>query len=834
MDEKKENLDAKKSTLTLSSKTLTLGKSFDSGAIKRNISKSTSGAVTVVKKKRFAHKESIAHDKVNSELAPAQVSVGDADKSILTNSERDNRIRALQQASSLKELEEIENIQKENKKAQKLEKLSESNIPDEEAQDENTKSEVAIEEVIQPDALSEKEDIKKTLLKDNKPDVYSGDEESDEETNKAKIGKVIEKVKRNKFEESRRSSKKISIQDIFSEDTGERTRSLASVRRARAKAKKRDINDELEKIVREVVLPEVINVQELANRMSEKVSNVIRELMKLGMLVTASQTIDADTAEIIIDTFGHKVKRVSESDVEKVLVQEVDESHDMTKRAPVVTVMGHVDHGKTSLLDAIRSTDVVSGEAGGITQHIGAYRIKLPNGEYITFIDTPGHEAFTEMRSRGAKATDIVVLVVAADDGIMQQTIEAINHAKAAKVPIIVAVNKIDKPGADSDRIRSELLQHDLVPEQFGGDIMVVDVSAKNKINIDKLEETILLQAEVMDLKANYNAKASGVVVESKVDKGKGIVATVLVQRGTLRTGDIIVAGSASGKVRLILDDKGGKLDSATPSMPVEVLGLSESPLAGEEFAVVENDKVAKDIGEYRKQKARGLKVSVLKKSTLEELFSKAGGDSRITELPIIIKADTQGSIEAIAGTITKINSEELTVNIIHHAVGGITESDVALAAASRALVIGFNVRGSVQVVEKAKNEGVDIRYYSIIYNLVDDIKLILSGMLKPILREEFIGSVEIRKVYNITKVGKIAGSYVKSGTIKRGAGVRLLRDNIVIHEGKLKTLKRFKEDVKEVKEGFECGIAFENYDDIKEHDYVEVYETTEEKRTIE
>jgi len=495
--------------------------------------------------------------------------------------------------------------------------------------------------------------------------------------------------------------------------------------------------------------------------------------------------------------------------------------------------MGHVDHGKTSLLDALKSTDIAGGEAGGITQHIGAYRVTLPSGSAITFIDTPGHAAFTEMRTRGAKVTDIVVLVVAADDGIKAQTVEAISHAKAANVPIIVAINKIDKPGADIERVKNELLQHDLVPEDFGGDVMVVPVSALKRTNLDKLEETILLLAEVLDLKANPDAPASGIIVESKIDKGKGVIATALVQRGSLRVGDLVVAGETFGRIRRMINDKGHSVHLATPSEPVEIIGLENVPLAGDRMDVVKTDKQARDIAEYRERKNKELKMAAGVRSSLEDLFSKASGDGFIKELPIIIKADVQGSIEAIVNSITKLSNAEVRLKVLHSAAGAITESDVTLATASGAMIVGFNVRANADAALAVDRAGVDMRYYSIIYNLIDDIKSIMSGMLSPIMREEYLGSVEIREVFNITKTGKVAGSYVTKGIIKRGAGVRLLRDNVVIHEGKLKTLRRFKDDVKEVRENYECGIAFENYEDIRVGDMVEVFEIIEEKQTL-
>lgn len=672
--------------------------------------------------------------------------------------------------------------------------------------------------------------VEKTNTKHNKDSFKPAKTSTTTEETTVKE-KVPTKIKK---EEPRKLQKAQIFGILNEEESGSvKTRSLASIKRAREKEKRKLESVKQEKIYREVIIPEIISVGDLASRMSERVADVIKELMKLGMIANANQNIDADTAELIVTTMGHTFKRVQESDIENILTVEPDEEKDLKPRAPVVTVMGHVDHGKTSLLDALKSTDIAAGEAGGITQHIGAYRVNLASGNSISFIDTPGHEAFTEMRSRGAKITDIVVLVVAADDGIMAQTVEAINHAKAAEVPIIVAVNKIDKPDANIEKVKNELLSHELIPEDLGGDIVVVPVSAKTRQNIDKLEEAILLIAEMAELKSNPVAPASGAVIESEIDKGKGVIATLLVQRGTLKVGDIIVAGSCYGKVKKLIDDKGKVIKECLPSMPAEVWGLNSAPLAGEEFSVVETEKQARDIADYRQRKANDSKHLQAQKSSLEELFSKATGSNAIKELPVIIKGDVQGSIEAISHSLQKIKHDEVKIKILHTAVGGITESDITLASASNAIVVGFNVRGSNSVALSAEKLGIDVRYYSVIYNLIDDIKAILGGMLTPIIREEYIGSVEIRKVYNITKVGKVAGSYVTKGIIKRGAGVRLLRDNIVIHEGKLKTLKRFKDDVKEVRENFECGIAFENYDDIKDGDTVEVYEIVEEKKTL-
>ncbi|KJV89479.1 translation initiation factor IF-2 [Rickettsia bellii str. RML An4] len=656
--------------------------------------------------------------------------------------------------------------------------------------------------------------------------------ESEKTVDKVTENKVI--APKPKVEESRKF-KKTDLFNMVGDDENDnrnRTRSLASIKRAREKEKRKSLVQAPEKVYREITLPEVIGVGDFANAMSERVSDVIKELMKLGILANASQTIDADTAELVATHLGHAVKRVQESDVENILITN-DKEEDLRSRAPVVTVMGHVDHGKTSLLDALKSTDVASGETGGITQHIGAYRVTLADGRAITFIDTPGHEAFSEMRSRGAGVTDIVIIVVAADDGIKPQTVEAINHAKAANVPIIVAINKIDKPDIDIERVKNELYMYEIIGEEAGGDVMVIPISALKKINLDKLEEAILLIAEMQNLKASPFGSASGVVIESKIEKGRGALTTMLVQRGTLKSGDIIIAGTAYGKVKKMTNDKGIEVLEATPSVPIEIQGLSHVPHAGDMFNVVQTEKQAKDIAEYRERVAKEKKISIAPRSSLEDLFLKASGSSKIKELPLIIKGDVHGSVEAIAGSLLKLPNDEVKLRILHSGVGPITESDVSLAHASSAIIVGFNVRAGANAKTAAEKEKVEIRYYSIIYDLLDDVKAIMSGMLDPIIREQYIGSVEIRQIFNITKIGKIAGSYVTRGIIKKGAGVRLLRDNIVIHEGKLKTLKRFKEEVKEVREGYECGIAFENYEDIREGDTVEVFELIQEKKQL-
>jgi translation initiation factor IF-2 len=621
----------------------------------------------------------------------------------------------------------------------------------------------------------------------------------------------------------------LTIVEALSGEEG-RTRSLASVRRAREKERQKQqaqARADGQKIVRDVVIPENISVQELANRMAERGTDVIKALMKMDVMASMDHVVDADTAELVVAEFGHKVKRVSESDVELGLEREPDADADLVYRPPVVTVMGHVDHGKTSLLDALRETDVAAGEAGGITQHIGAYQVEMSSGAKITFIDTPGHEAFTAMRARGAKVTDIVVLVVAADDGVMPQTVEAIHHAKAADVPIIIAVNKIDKSGADPTRVRTDLLQQDIVVEEMSGDILSVDVSATARTNLKKLEEVILLQAEILDLKANPNRAAEGVIVESKIDVGRGPVATLLVQRGTLKVGDVFVAGSEWGRVRALGDYRGEVIQEAGPAMPVEVLGLNGAPAAGDDFVVVDNEARAREIAEFRQRRDRDARVMASSRGTVEEMFEKLQ-EGEVKELPVVIKGDVQGSVEAIQGMLEKLSTDKARVEVLHSAVGGINESDVTLAKAAKALIIGFNVRANPQAREMVRRDGVEIRYYSVIYDVGDDLKRALTGMLDPIFKENFIGYAEIREVFNVSKVGKVAGCMITEGLVRRGAKVRLLRDDVVIHKGALSQLKRFKDDVKEVKEGTECGMAFANYQDIKDGDFIECFEVEE------
>ncbi|MGY3694124.1 translation initiation factor IF-2 [Bradyrhizobium sp. USDA 3240] len=614
-----------------------------------------------------------------------------------------------------------------------------------------------------------------------------------------------------------------------------RERSIASFRRRTQRLKGHAANEQKEKLIREVVIPEAITIQELANRMSERAVDVIRMLMKQGAMHKITDVIDADTAQLIAEELGHSVKRVAASDVEEGLFDVVDDSTDTEPRSPVVTVMGHVDHGKTSLLDALRHANVVSGEAGGITQHIGAYQVTSPeSGKKITFIDTPGHAAFTAMRARGAKVTDIVVLVVAADDGVMPQTIEAINHAKAAKVPMIVAINKIDKPDARPERVRTELLQYEVQVESLGGDVVDVEVSAKNKTNLDRLLEMIALQAEILDLKTNSQRPAEGTVIEAKLDRGRGPVATVLVQRGTLRIGDIIVAGAEMGRVRALISDQGENLDEAGPSVPVEVLGFNGPPEAGDRLAVVENEARARQVTSYRAHQKRENAAASISgmRGSLEQMMSQLKTAGR-KEFPLIVKADVQGSLEAILGSLEKLGTDEVAARILHAGVGGISESDVTLAEGFNAAIIGFSVRANKEAAAAAKRNGIEIRYYNIIYDLVDDIKKAMSGLLAPTLRETMLGNAQILEVFNISKVGKVAGCRVTDGTVERGANVRLIRDNVVVHEGKLSTLKRFKDEVKEVVSGQECGMAFENYGDMRVGDVIECYRIETIQRSL-
>jgi len=641
---------------------------------------------------------------------------------------------------------------------------------------------------------------------------------------------------RNKGRDDGRRSGKLTLNQALRGGEGGRQRSMAAMKRKQERARQKAMGGsvEREKVVRDVQLPEAIVVSELANRMAERVGAVVKSLMNMGLMVTQNQTIDADTAELIIEEFGHNVVRVSDADVEDVIKEAEDKPEDLQPRPPVITIMGHVDHGKTSLLDAIRKTKVVSGEAGGITQHIGAYQVTTDSGAVLSFLDTPGHAAFTSMRSRGAQVTDIVVLVVAADDAVMPQTIEAIHHAKAAQVPMIVAINKIDRPDADPDKVRTDLLQHEVIVEKMSGEVQDVEVSAITGQGLDELLDAIALQAEILELKANPNRAASGAVIEAKLDVGRGPVATVLVHSGTLKQGDIFVVGEQWGKVRAMENDRGERIKSAGPSVPVEVLGLNGTPEAGDVLNVTDTEAQAREIAEYRAQAAKDKRAAAGAATTLEQLMANAKADEDVSELPILVKADVQGSAEAIVQAMEKIGNDEVRVRVLHSGVGAITETDVGLAEASGAPVMGFNVRANASARNTANQKGVEIRYYSVIYDLVDDVKAAASGLLSAEIREKFIGYATIKEVFKVTGIGKVAGCLVTEGVARRSAGVRLLRDNVVIHEGTLKTLKRFKDEVPEVQSGQECGMAFENYDDIRADDVIEIFEREEVTRTLE
>ncbi len=638
---------------------------------------------------------------------------------------------------------------------------------------------------------------------------------------------------RAKAPDNRRSGK-LTLSEATGGGAG-RHRSMAAMKRKQERARQKAMGGsvEREKVVRDVQLPEAIVVSELANRMAERVGEVVKALMNMGMMVTQNQTIDADTAEVIIEEFGHKMVRVSDADVEDVINVIEESEENLSPRPPVITIMGHVDHGKTSLLDAIRDAKVVAGEAGGITQHIGAYQVTTATGAVLSFLDTPGHAAFTSMRSRGAHVTDIVVLVVAADDSVMPQTIEAINHAKAANVPMIVAINKIDKPAADPNKVRAELLQHEVVVEAMSGEVQDVEVSAVTGQGLDELLDAIALQSEILELKANPARAAQGAVIEAQLDIGRGPVATVLVQTGTLRQGDIFVVGEQFGKVRALINDKGERIKEAGPSVPVEVLGLNGTPEAGDVLNVTETEAQAREIAEYRAQAAKDKRAAAGAATTLEQLMAKAKDDENVSELPILVKADVQGSAEAIVQAMEKIGNDEVRVRVLHSGVGAITETDVGLAEASGAPIMGFNVRANASARNTANQKGVEVRYYSVIYDLVDDVKKAASGLLSAEIRENFIGYAKIKDVFKVSNVGKVAGCLVTEGIARRSAGVRLLRDNIVIHEGTLKTLKRFKDEVPEVQSGQECGMAFENYEDVRANDVIEIFERQEVVRTL-
>ena len=797
MTEEKKQLTLTGKTLELKKKTLSLNTQ-----VRQNTGAGKSNMVQVeVRKKRV----------ITTEQQPNVLST-----------EASQKLKLIQEAQQ--RAAEKARVEAEQKQREEQEKLAAAAVAVEEKEVESPVVEEAPEAVVE--VRTEKKHDKKPVENSN----FSRKKERESETE--------DRGRTRGYHEEKRSSKmnmnaykNMSMSDSDGDDMEDgvrhQRRSMASIKRSREKERLKHMEPKVqEKVIREVIVPETITVQELANRMSEKGATVVKVLMKLGMMVTITQTIDADTAELVVEELGHKIKRVAESDVEDILKKEDDLPEDLEPRSPVVTVMGHVDHGKTSLLDALRSSNVAQGESGGITQHIGAYQVSLSEGQKVTFIDTPGHEAFTAMRARGAKVTDLVVLVVAANDSVMPQTIEAIHHAKAAGVPIVVAINKIDVPGANPQKVRTDLLQHDVVVESMGGDVLDVEVSAKKRINLDKLIETILLQAEVLDLKASSKRMAEGVVVEARMDKGRGSVATVLVQKGTLNVGDIFISGQEWGRVRSLFNDKGQRVDKAYPSQPVEVIGLQGTPSAGDDFIEVDTEARAREISAYRQRKARE-QLQVKTMSSAEHLLAKIKA-GEIKELPVLIKGDVQGSVEALNGILSRIANNEVKVHVLHSAVGAINESDVTLARASKAIIIGFNVRANPTAREMAKRDGVDIRYYSIVYDVADDMKQAVAGLLEPELKEKILGYAEIRQVISISKVGKIAGCMVKEGIVKRGAKVRLLRDSVVIYTGALSQLKRFKDDVKEVRESYECGMSFENYDDLKVGDVIECFEMEE------
>ncbi len=837
---------------------LELNKTMDAGSVKQNFSHGRSKMVQVEKKRKRTYvtdtqgkmaelKDGLKGAPVTEpseevveapQPAPEPVIEETADAaSKLTDSEREARVRALESARHAPADGEPRAAGRGKPQLSDLGREEEPEAPAEESEEEK-----AIREAQEAEAKrleEEREQRAKEAAAQAKAKEAPAPAATERVERKPRTPEKVEVKKPSPGKgrgDDRRRKGKLTIAEAESfEELEEHRRSLASVKRQREreKEKQKEARAEGGKVVRDVVVPETITVQELSNRMAERGGEVVKKLMEMGVMATITQSIDADTAELVVQEFGHRVKRVSEADIEDSLSLVSDDDEGNTSpRAPVVTVMGHVDHGKTSLLDALRETDVADHEAGGITQHIGAYQVRTADGALVTFIDTPGHAAFTEMRARGAKVTDIVVLCVAADDGIMPQTIEAIHHAKAAEVPIIVAINKIDKPDANPDRIRTDLLSHDIQVEEMGGDVLSIPVSALKKTNLDKLLEAISLQAELLDLKANSDRPAEGVVVESKMEQGRGSVATVLVQRGTLKVGDIFVAGAEWGRVRALTDATGAKLKSAGPSMPAEVVGLNGTPMAGDDVIVVDSENKAREVSEFRQRRERDSRAALAGRGTLEQMFEKIK-EGEAEGLPVVIKADVHGSVEAIIGTLTKLGTDEVEVQVLHSGVGGINESDVTLARASGALVVGFNVRANPQAREAAKRDGVDIRYYSIIYDLTDDVKKMLSGMLSPDVSEDIIGYAEIREVFSITKVGKVAGCMVTEGMVKRGAKVRLLRDDVVVHEGELSQLKRFKDDVREVKDGYECGMAFANYNDIQVGDRIECFEVKETTREL-
>jgi translation initiation factor IF-2 len=813
--------------------TLNVRRTVESGHVRQSFSHGRSKSVLVEKKKRRAVGSTPAAQPVEEAKPKVAPAAPERDAALEREEAQQRRagvvLRALsedEKDARLKALQESRQREAEERERAKLDAEARVVTEDQRAKEDEEAAERQKKEAERLEA--EAEARRKGEETARKHVVVKEEEEEAPRTAEARHKK--ERPVKPRAGEERRVRGRLTITNALDEE--QRQRSLASLKRHRERQKKQITPQAQAKIQREVVIPEVITIQELANRMAERGVDVIKFLMKDGEMHKITDVIDADTAQLVAEEFGHSVRRVSEADVEEGFIGEEDRAEDVEARAPVVTIMGHVDHGKTSLLDAIRTTNVVSQEAGGITQHIGAYRVVTPLGHKVTFIDTPGHEAFTAMRARGAQVTDIVVLVVAADDGVMPQTVEAINHAKAAQVPLIIAINKIDKPGADPMRVRTELLSHEIVVESLGGDTLEIELSALKKIGLDKLLEAIALQAEVLELTANPDRPAEGVIVEAKLERGRGPVGTALVQRGTLHLGDLVVAGSAYGRVRALIDDRGEQVKSAGPSVPVEVLGFDSAPEAGDQFAVVENEARAREITSYRMRERRKRLAVAGQRGSLEQMMTqlKAAGTKEST---LLVKGDVQGSVEAIVAALDKLGTDEVRARIIHYGVGGITESDVGLAATSGAAILGFNVRANAQAREAAERDGVEIRYYAVIYDLVDEVKQAMSGLLAPTRRETFLGNAEILEVFAISKVGKVAGCRVTEGKVERGAHVRLIRDNVVVHEGKLSTLKRFKDEVREVVAGQECGMAFEGYQDMRQGDVIECFEVEHVKRTL-
>lgn len=828
MSEKEEN---EKADEQKPGKTLSLKRTVDSGQVRQNFSHGRTKSVQVERKrKRMVTPGSAGASSAATPATPSAVEPVETKAPEVKEPTSENNLGGLsrqEQAARQAAVAEAK-VRAAEEAVREKEEAEKRALEDAERAKEEAKRKIGSPEVLDvPVVPVETSDTAATPRR--KEPLRAGEETPARRKEKAEEPRRPAVAKRG--EQQRRRTGKLTINDALNDE--ERMRSMASIRRRREREKRQSMSMEpREKVARTIKLPESITIQELANRMAERAVDVIKLLMQQGVMAKINDTIDADTAELLAEELGHKVNRVTDADVEDSIDSEEDTDEDKKPRPPVVTVMGHVDHGKTSLLDALRKASVVTGEAGGITQHIGAYQVTKDDGEKVTFIDTPGHAAFTSMRARGAKVTDIVILVVAADDGVMPQTVEAISHAKAADVPIVVAVNKIDKPEADPTRVKNELLQHEIISEDMGGDVQFVEVSAIAGTGLDELLESVLLQAELLDLKANPDRAAEGIVIESKLEKGRGAVATVLVQRGTLAVGDIFVVGEESGRVRALLDDQGESITIALPASPVEVLGAGGSPSAGDMFNVVETEAKAREIAEYRGRISREKRTASGNRTTLDQMMQQLK-DTELKELPIVVKADVQGSAEAISQAVDKLGTDEVCGRVVHTAVGGITESDITLAAASNASILGFNVRANSQARNLADEQGVEIRYYNVIYDLVDDMKAAMSGMLSPDLRETMLGNAEILEVFNVSKSGKVAGCKVTDGLVRRGARVRLIRDSVVIHEGELSSLRRFKDEVKEVNAGQECGMAFENYEDLKQGDVIECYEVEEIARTL-